>query len=672
MIRFYFIAFLLVSGGICRLAAQERMVVSNASVNGQTCVWIKWYDEKVFYPEGVNIYRTSQASAQRIKLNDKPVKKGDYPIPKQLFLTDTTLTRYVEMAEKAKPEEVKGLLSLFLIVKTFENNEYAKYAGIMQEDCMVISGETYSYEVYEIIDGREKLIEKSPFLLVNTFVPDRSPDSLQIVAGDGKVSMRWKPETQRYWGINVYRKTMDETSFRLVTKRPIMLSEVPKEDGSIDYPDTFYAEENLRNGMAYTYKIQGIDYFFRPTLFTEEITVTPKDKTPPAAPHNVHADVGLLDITLTWQNDFPSSDMKGYTVYRRKGRKGKNMPINGMLLSPAQTIYHDTVSGPGAYIYHVAAVDSSGNEGLSFPTVGEVLDIFPPAPPTGLQVAADTGRIQLSWNPNPEKDLMGYRIYRTVGANRDDNYVLLNAKAIQATQFTDSLPRNAKNFFFYKVAAIDSAYNMSKYSDPRSARMPDVIAPREPFIIGVIQEARSLRIEWLSNAESDLMGYAIYRFQPSDSAGTLQRLNTSLIKAGTHLFTDHWIEKNMTYRYYLTAVDSTGNISAPSVPYDGKFIADEECFLEIKKLKASAKKNGTVPVSWSVDKEDKTTYQGCILYRKTPQTNAYKAITPLSKATKYTDKFEPDDALFYYQVRAYDQKGCVVKSEEIEIRRKGQ
>ncbi|MDR3350530.1 MAG: hypothetical protein LBN98_02625 [Prevotellaceae bacterium] len=361
--------------------------------------------------------------------------------------------------------------------------------------------------------------------------------------------------------------------------------------------------------------------------------------------------------------------MKGYAVYRQEGRKGGRIQINEQLLSPGETVYYDTVPGPGAYIYCVAAVDSSGNEGLSRPAVGEVLDIFPPAAPTGLQVVADTGSIRLAWDVNPEADLMGYRVYRTVGANHDDNYVLLNAAAIRETRFTDSLPRNAKNFFFYKIAAIDSSYNMSKYSDAGSARMPDAVAPREPFITGVVQETKALRVDWLSNAESDLTGYHIYRFQPADSMGTLIRLNNSLIKSEMHLFTDNRVEKNVDYRYFLTAVDSAGNISAPSVPYDGVFMADESCLLEIKRIKVAAKKDGTIRVSWRVDAGNEADYQGCILYRKNAPANVFKAMTILSKATGYTDKFGQDDSLFYYQVRAYGQDGCAVKSEVIEIRK---
>jgi hypothetical protein len=670
MLRFYCTTFFLALMCFSGLPAQERMVVSNASGNGQTCVWIKWYDEKVFYPEGVNIYRISQIDGQRIMLNQQPVKKGDYQIPEHVFEADTTLKDYVAMAKEAKPEDVKGFLSLLLIIKTLGNNEFSKYAGIMYDDCSVVPGQAYSYEIYELVNGNEQLIEKSSYITIAEFASTPPPDSLEVIAGDSRVSMRWKPEVKRYWGVNVYRKNNNDTSFTLRNNMPIMLSEIPKEDGSTGYPDTFFDEDNLQNGTAYTYKIRGIDYFARPTLFSEEITVTPKDKTPPIAPHNVSTDVGLFDITLTWQHDFQSSDMKGYNIYRMKGHSDEKRLLNHTLLPPAQRAYYDTVPEPGTFIYRIAAVDSSGNEGLSFPTVGEVLDIFPPAQPTGLQVVADTGKILLSWNSNQEKDLMGYRVYRTVGHDRDDNYVLLNTRVVAKTQFTDSLPRNAKNFFFYKIVALDSSYNKSEYSVARSARMPDVIAPREPFIVNVAQEVKAIRIEWLNNAESDLAGYHIYRFQPEDSAGTLKQLNIAPIKAGIHLFTDNWAMPNTAYRYYLTAMDSSGNVSLPSTPYDGKIITEDVCPFEIKAVKASVKKNGTVVISWRISTENEDAFQGCILYRKSPQTNTYKPINTLSTNTRYTDKFEDNDTLFHYQVRVYGKNGCVVKSDEIGARKK--
>ncbi len=643
--------------GTIGLHAQEHLLVSTASANGKNSIWLKWLDEQVLYPDGVNIYRVTASSGERVKLNSTPLKRGSYKVPDTEMKKDTMLIRYMAMIDSVKREDISGFVSLVFLVKMMESNEYAKYAGVMYEDEHIETGEAYSYEVYKLSGAQEVLIERSPFIKAAAWEPYPSPDSLEVVAGDGSVSLRWQYDTKRFWGVNVYRKSGDDSLFTPVNKRPVMLSEVPKENGTSALPEWLLKDENLRNGTGYTYSIAGIDYFARPTLFSGEVTVVPRDKTPPIAPHNVSVDVGLLDITLAWKHDFKSSDMMGYHVYRSKGRSEQPERINKVLLPDATFMYYDTVPGPGVFVYYVAAVDSSGNEGRSFAATGEVLDIFPPAKPTGLQVVADTGCIILTWEPNAETDLMGYRIYRTVGSHRDDNYVLLNARAVQTTRFVDSLPRNARNFFFYKIAALDRAYNMSGYSEPHSSRMPDVVPPRAPFIIDVKQETKALRIDWLENA-------------PEDSAGTIRKLNVVLIKAGMHMFTDHWAEANKAYRYFLTAVDSSGQASLPSAAYDAKYQADEICALRIKKLSAAVKRSGNIPLLWSVEVEEEDDYSGCILYRKEGVEGAYKPLTILSKDHKYTDKFNDDIDTHQYQVRAYSLSGCVVKSETLEVKNK--
>ena len=666
-IRNYFLLIMVLCGTMA--SAQERLVVSNATVQGKNCIWLKFYDEKVFYPEGVNIYRITD-DEQRIKLNAQPFKKGFYQIPEEKLSLDSMLQEYKGIADNVKPQDVKGFLSLLLIIKTLEDNDYAKYVGVLYEDCDIVSGNRYAYEVYEIIGGKEKLIEKSTPIKVETFQPIESPDSLNIIATDSKVTIVWKPEAKAFWATNIYRKRADEDVFIQLNKSPVIISETPQKNGSKGYPEIFFIDDSVQNGISYTYKIEGIDYFARPTQATQEITVTPRDLTPPISPSNVRTEVGLLDITLTWQNNFKSKDMLGYNIYRKRGRNDEQLKINKELLPHTQEIYYDTLTEPGVYIYYVASVDSSGNEGFSYPSTKEILDIFPPKSPKGLEVAADTGRIILSWSENTEKDLLGYRIYRTVGNDRDGNYVLLNADPIKETEYIDSLPKNAKNFFFYKIAALDSAFNMSEYSQPRSSRMPDIIAPRAPFITNVFQNEKSMKIEWLSNAESDLMGYDIYRFQLSDSTNTLKRLNISILPSNAMLFTDNWAEGNTAYRYYLTAIDSSGNISEPSVSYDGMLIVEPDCKTEVRKLKGSTKKDGKISLTWKVDNKNDDTFQGSIVYKKTENTQAFKALTNLLNGEKYTDKFAGEDKEYKYQIRTYDKNGCIAKSEEISIIRK--
>ncbi|WP_312755159.1 hypothetical protein, partial [Escherichia coli] len=40
-------------------------------------------------------------------------------------------------------------------------------------------------------------------------------------------------------------------------------------------------------------------------------------------------------------------------------------------------------------------------------------DVYAPSAPVNLVAAPKTGSVQLGWNPSPESDVVGYRVYRT-------------------------------------------------------------------------------------------------------------------------------------------------------------------------------------------------------------------------------------------------------------------
>lgn len=277
------------------LKAQERMIVRNADNNGQGEVWIKWFDEKVIYLEGINIYRISQDN-NREKLNSLPIKKGIYKIPSQEFITDSSLKQYIEIINTATPKELKGVLSVFLIIKMLENNHFAQYVGSMYCDNTVPKGGIYTYEIFEIVGGKERLIEKSTAIQVQNFVKEKAPDSLSVVAYDARIVLKWQPAEKLFWGVDVYRKTSINESFVRITQKPLMISKVKKENGTESYPDEFFVDTDVINGVSYTYKIIGIDYFARQTEFSNTITVTPKDKAAPIPPQNTRVKVGLFDV----------------------------------------------------------------------------------------------------------------------------------------------------------------------------------------------------------------------------------------------------------------------------------------------------------------------------------------------------------------------------------------
>ncbi|MFZ0661949.1 MAG: fibronectin type III domain-containing protein [Acidobacteriaceae bacterium] len=100
-------------------------------------------------------------------------------------------------------------------------------------------------------------------------------------------------------------------------------------------------------------------------------------------------------------------------------------------------------------------------------------DLFPPAPPEGLQAVADAEghSIDLSWQPDTEADLVGYRIYRReAGANEAPTRVGA-VEAGASFRDTSALPGRT---YEYSVSAVDRDGNESA----RSAEVEEML-PQE-------------------------------------------------------------------------------------------------------------------------------------------------------------------------------------------------
>jgi hypothetical protein len=638
--------------------AQERLTISTTDER-QPHVLLKWFDERVIYPEGINIYRTDLSSGQRIKLNDKPVRKGDYQIPASAFASDTALLQYQEILDALEPQEIRGIISALLLVKALQSTPFSLYAGVMFEDTKAEHNATYSYEVFRLVNGREILIEKSNPIKVERFQTDKAPDSVDIKAGDSKVFINWKPEEKRFWGVNVYRQTEGEETFVRINSEPIMISLNENEKGEEVYPDVFVTDEDLRNGITYAYRIAGIDFFSRETQWSDPISVMPKDNTPPLPPTNFKAEFKSFDVELTWNADFKSADLKGYHIYRSKGRLGEQIRLTSELLDKESVDYKDHVRDAGTYHYFVASVDSSGNEARSFRAVVEVLDVFPPEKPTNFRVVADTGRMILTWQNPTDPDFAGVRIFRTTNSDRRQAYTLLNSRLVRDTIFIDDLPKNAKSDFFYRIAALDSTLNMSEFTEAAVGQMPDITPPSPPFLKHIEQEGEAIVLNWDISPESDVKTYIIYRFEPRDSARTYMRINRQDLSPTTNLFTDRMVRHKTEYAYRLVAIDSANNVSDFSEQKRLVFLSNRTDLLAIN-LDISVRRNGKrVRLNWELDTDETPDF---MVYKRLFGTEEFVPASGLTKEKRFTDRSLAKGERYEYQVRAYSSDGDIYKS----------
>jgi fibronectin type 3 domain-containing protein len=93
-------------------------------------------------------------------------------------------------------------------------------------------------------------------------------------------------------------------------------------------------------------------------------------------------------------------------------------------------------------------------------------DLTPPDRPTGLTVVPGVNRVFLTWNENKERDLAGYRVYRSTRSGRD--YERLTDTLLVRTTFSDLTAKSGVTYY-YVVTAVDKAGNESAWSEAKKA-----------------------------------------------------------------------------------------------------------------------------------------------------------------------------------------------------------
>lgn len=653
-------AFLLV----CAIAsAQEatRVVAENAKYSTQekTVVLLKWYSKELFYDEGVNIYRKAEDELNWEKINEKPVVRKAGMTPAALA-SDPDLEAFITIIQTASKTELQqDMLLLNIVLKSFQSDLFSDFMGIYFEDRRAQAGKRYEYRINKLRAGREYLVGVSPFVEAGAYKPGAAVTGLTLAQNGLKIDLNWKHEEDRYYAVNVYRKSSADSVAIKLNKDPLMLSQVRDSVGNIDYPKPMFSEDrNLEQGNSYTYQLAGVGFFNNETVWSDPVVVSFKDITPPPSPQNLAGKADSMNVYLSWENR-EAIDMKGISVYRSVKSDGPYQVIHTPVLDVGTSLYHDSLQIPGPYYYFVAAVDTAGNEAHSNLIFVEVQDVMPPVQPQQLAIKTDTGRISLTWKMGDEPDLAGYYIYRTVDKNQKKNYVLLNAEPLHENHFDQKLPKNVKNSFFYFVIAVDTSFNRSKPSEVVSGAMPDILPPEKPFIKNISYAEENIIVEWTPNVDHDLTGYHVYR---ADTTRKFSRVNINILGKSTFRYADRDNLPNTDYFYYLVAMDSAGNVSkASNEVYARRTLKPEALAGQISlKIKYSKRKKRS-QLNWNYNTD--AAILGYVVF-KGEQENRLRPITGLIQSKNFVDRKagEGNDKEQYYQIRAYAGDNVIYSS----------
>jgi fibronectin type 3 domain-containing protein len=176
----------------------------------------------------------------------------------------------------------------------------------------------------------------------------------------------------------------------------------------------------------------------------------------PPKPADVKAVATAEGVRVTWQ-----AQGSQFRVFR-KSEGAIEFGLAGTVEKPEWTDTEFEYDKP--YTYLVQSVVDVGNKRTAESDLSDEVslipkDTFPPAAPAGLHATLGANSIELSWDPNTEPDVAGYRVYRSIAGGPFEKVADLQA----VPAYSDKAIEKDRSYR-YQVTAFDRARNESQRS----------------------------------------------------------------------------------------------------------------------------------------------------------------------------------------------------------------
>lgn len=229
------------------------------------------------------------------------------------------------------------------------------------------------------------------------------------------------------------------------------------------------------------YALRFVNSSGQKAAFSNFLLIEPAAKIA-ARPELLTGTVTQNEIRLTWKAPEANVDgsrpvnILGYNLYRSNSANEPAKILNAAPLT--DTDYTDNFFEFGSnYFYFVRAVSLGGNGEPVESTESDPLkispkDVFPPSAPSAITIAAAPNNLSLFFAVNPEKDVAGYKIFRSndLGLPKSE-WKLLTPELIISNTFQDTAVESGKTYYYF-LQAVDKAGNVSEASEIVSETAP--------------------------------------------------------------------------------------------------------------------------------------------------------------------------------------------------------
>lgn len=531
-------------------------------------VALRWAWSEGERPAGYHIERQVAGRGGWGRITERPIARArDRAGARELL--GASYARYESLlfppdprAELRDPESHRSLLLLAADVEP----ALARLLGLRYDDRTARAGEAYAYRLIAVTRAGERVVATSAAVTAGSYVQPAAPESLEARPTRRGIALHWATRPL-FTAYNIHRRAGRGAATR-INEGPVT---VFTNDGGVptESSPVFYRDTAVGPGDTVRYTVEGIDPFGRPSRRSAEVSVVVRDVTAPAPPPTVSTAVRGDTVVVSW-TAAPDSDVVAYRVWRGARREGAFAPVGGALATNTRGIRDAGRPARQLQWYRVTALDRAGNESPpSFLALAEVPDLEPPRAPDSLRGTADTGRLALAWRPVPARDLLGYRVYRASQQPPTGEFGLLTPQPLARAQYTDTVRKRADHPFFYRVTAVDSAYNESPASAVLALRPPDRIPPSPPQIIAVHPGEEMLVVTWAPNPEPDVVAYRVrHRSRGARDGGWVERPDS--VPGAARADTIPGVTPRVLFEVSVVAIDDAGNRSAPAAAVVGQ------------------------------------------------------------------------------------------------------
>ena len=221
------------------------------------------------------------------------------------------------------------------------------------------------------------------------------------------------------------------------------------------------------------YAIRFVNASGQKAAFSSFFLIEPTAKVA-TQPNNFTATVSQEAIILRWaaptvnEDGSTPANILGYNLYRKESTEDTDKKRNDSPIKDPR-FNDEFFKFDSSYTYFVRTVslgadgrpiESSSSDAIAV----EPKDTFAPSAPDAITIATAPNNISIFFATNIEKDIAGYRVYRTAAPNTPrSDWELLTKIPIKTTTFQDSRVQPGKTYYYY-LTAFDTYGNVSAAS----------------------------------------------------------------------------------------------------------------------------------------------------------------------------------------------------------------